>query len=234
MTLCLAGIYDNGAGAILAADKMTGLSVRRGNVTEPELVKQEREDTYKIKMLTDDIAVITAGDGDWTDALIRDIQKKIHIHKNIKFFKVLKISLATFRQHYLDLILRQELMPLGFESFDDYHRKALQYDRQRIEQIDLRLKAFNVPIDIALVGKGENGYEIQEIDAPGTSQIIRYGFTALGNGKNYALPVLADTYYPTMNRKQATAILKKAKVEGEKDPSVGEKTDWVYLPIETE
>ncbi|SRR6266702_1418513 len=229
MTLCIAALYDDGKGVAINADKLTQVQIKNEHNEDVILTRVERDDTDKIRMLTNDIALIAAGDGGWSDLLVEDIKRSIHPSQ--KFSNVLKTAVAIYHKHVEAKAVEQVLMPLGFSSLKDYLRHTTNYPPQTIEVINKQLDDFRFPTDIAIAGKGEDGYEVHNIDWPGISQIARYGFTAVGKGQLLALPMLSEKYYRTMSKAEVVKILTEAKIAAEADEEiVGKRTDWVFLP----
>jgi len=226
MTICIAALYENGKGCVLASDQMTTAHFPIGYEFENEEVKK----IVKVRETT--VAyLLTAGDVLFANEILEAVRKDV----DEKGVTATPIIAELFRQHYQNVrrqrIIRNELEPRGLaiKSYYDGHQRLVQ---PVVMMIDNALKSYNPRTELIVAGLGEAYCSVFSIMNPGNLFCHdAIGFAAVGSGGPHALYSLIESgYKKSMDAKTVCELVEKAKKRSEVAPGVGKGTEILSVP----
>ncbi len=226
MTICIAALYENGKGCVLASDQMTTAHFPIGYEFENEEVKKiikVRETTVAYLLL--------AGDVLFANEILEAVRKDV----DAKGITSTPIIAESFRQHYQNVrkqhIFRTELEPRGLtlDTFYQGHQRLLL---QVVMLIDNALKIGNPKTELIIAGFGESCCSIFSIINPGDLFCHdAIGFVAVGSGAPHAVYSLIESgYKKSMDAQTVYTLVEKAKHRSEVAPGVGRGTEITSIP----
>lgn len=227
MSIILAGLYDDGAGVVMVADKgRTGINPDGTEVTF------ELKDVSKIKKINDNLYVLLAGDTAITIPFY-DYLKEIKPNTTLDRVK----ELAT--EKYLSLkktdLEERVLNHFGYKTLDDF-KKDKTATEKFISQLNWRIMTHATDFDCIIVAKEKGSYSINVLSDfhSGTFKKQDMGHFAGGYGKvsQQIMPVLRDTLRQDMTKQQVEKILVEAMKHGRSlSPKyIGKTPDVKTLP----
>lgn len=226
MTVILAGICENGKGAIIVADRQRTLDDPR----LPQGTKLESNEIVKIKKLNNYVYLATSGtENYWTEVLLN---AKREIGEKDKPKKVKAILLKHYRILHQEWLTATVLVPLGYSSFTDYNTRCnKELPPQRIEQIDCRLaKSIGIG-EMIIVCRETESYQIYGLQDPGLFKLASFGHAVTGSGTLYVGDKLSSEHKLSMSQDELRRLLLDCKEMAEQDPGVGKLTQEVSLSI---
>jgi hypothetical protein len=225
MTICIAALFENGKGCILASDQMTTAHFPIGYEFENEEVKKI------IKVRGTAVAhVLTAGDVLFANEVLEAVRKNI----DEKGITATPIIAELFRCHYQNLrrqhIIRSELEPRGL-TLDSYYQGQQRFLPMIVQLIDNALKTGNPRTELIVAGLCESSCSIFSIVNPGDLFCHdAIGFMAIGSGAPHAVYSLIESEYKkSMDEKTVLELVKKAKLRSEVAPGVGRGTEILSI-----
>src|SRR4030042_6012620 len=221
MTICIAALYENGKGCVLASDQMTTAHFPIGYEFENEEVK-------KIIRVSDTTSayVLTAGDVIVAHEVLAGVRRDV-VAKSITATPVIA---ELFRQHYQNVrkqhIVRNELEPRGL-TLDSYYQSQQRLFPPIVQFIDNALRTGNPRTELIVVGLCESAFSIFSIVNPGDLFCQdAIGFTAIGSGAPHAVYSLIESgYKKSMDEHTVHELVEKAKRRSEVAPGVGRGTE---------
>jgi len=226
MTICIAALYENGKGCVLASDQMTTAHFPLGYEFENEEIKK----IIKVRETT--VAyLLSAGDVLFANEVLEAVRKDV----DSKGITVTPIIAELFRQHYQNVrkqhIIRNELEPRGLtlDSFYAAHQRLLP---QLVMMLDTALKMANPRTELVVAGFSESCCSIFSIVNPGDLFCHdAIGFAAVGSGGPHAVYSLIESgYKKSMDAKTVYELVEKAKHRSEVAPGVGRGTEIISVP----
>ncbi|TAL14785.1 hypothetical protein EPN95_01755 [Patescibacteria group bacterium] len=224
MTIIIAGLYENGKGAVIVGDKLrTG-----SHPLDKEEVLIERDDITKIYKLNNQVTVATSGDMEMWGEILKDIHEAVK--DNDDFPKVRTIIERIYHKHFSRF--QWSRMPgfLGFTDMEDYLKRGPKIMSQaQIDSLNARFINTVASGEMILVGKGKEKYEIYALSDPG---IFKYGSMSsalTGSGMPYANRYFNENYRADMSMEEVKTVLLEAKKLAEADKNVGSMTDVKIL-----
>ena len=161
MTICIAALYENGKGCVLASDQMTTAHFPIGYEFENEEVKK----IIKVR----EVAVaylLFAGDVLFANEVLETVRKDV----DTKGITATPIIAELFRQHYQNVrkqhIFRNELEPRGL-TLESYYQGHQRLAQTVVMMIDNALKAANPRTELIVAGFGESSCSVYSIVNPG-------------------------------------------------------------------
>ena len=226
MTVCIAALYDSGAGAVLASDHMITASIPIG-------YEFENEETSKIIRLTDDSYALFAGNVLYGDQIMQSSIELIAADglQSVKgIAEQVKNSYAGFRLSYL---VERYLTPRGL-TMDSYYDRQHNLNARIVEEIDQALSNFDIGVECIVVGPTIAGYGIYTVRNPGVAvRDDAVGFSAIGSGAPHVLySLLGATYRKSLGKEDVKDLISQAKKMSEVAPGVGKQTSIKILPME--
>lgn len=225
MTVCIAALYDNGKGCVLASDQMTTAHFPIG-------YEFENDEVEKIAKVAESISVYAMISGDvlFANEVIEAVRKGV----NSQGITATPVIAELFRKSYQDVrrqrIIRNELEPRGLDipTYYQSHKNLLP---QIVQIIDNAFTRFNPRVEFIVAGRGETACHIFSITNPGDSTCTDpIGYTAIGSGAPHAMYSLTEANYrKSMNKEAVEDLIKKAKERSEVAPGVGKATKIVIV-----
>ena len=225
MTICIAALYENGKGCILASDQMTTAHFPIGYEFENEEVKKI------IKVRDTAVAyVLTAGDVLFANEILEAVRKEV----DEKGITATSMIADLFRQHYQNIrrqrIVQNELEPRGL-SLDSFYQMQQRLFPPIVQFIDNALKTWNPMTELIIAGLCETSCSIFSVINPGNLFCHdAIGFAAIGSGAPHAMYSLIESgYKKSMDKKAVRELVEKAKIRSEVAPGVGKKTEILSI-----
>lgn len=225
MTICIAALYENGKGCVLASDQMTTAHFPIGYEFENEEVKK----IIKVRETTVAYLLI-AGDVLFANEVLEAVRKDV----DAKGTMATPIIAELFRQHYQNVrkqhIFRTELEPRGL-TLDSYYQSQQRLFPPIVQLIDNALKTGNPRTELLVAGLCESSCSIFSIVNPGDLFCHdAIGFMAIGSGAPHAVYSLIESgYKKSMDEHTVHELVEKAKLRSEVAPGVGKGTEILNI-----
>lgn len=226
MTICIAALYENGKGCVLASDQLTTAHFPIGYEFENEEVKKivKVRDTAVAYMLS-------AGDVLFANEVLESVRGKA----NTEGITATPVIAELFRQCYQEVrrqhIIRHELEPRGL-TIEQYYQVQQRLIKEIVMMIDSALKNNNPRTELIIAGFGEESCSVFSIVNPGDLFCHNaLGFAAVGSGSPHAMYSLIESgYKKSMDEKTVYKLVEKAKQRSEVAPGVGGGTEMISIP----
>lgn len=226
MTVCIAALYENGKGAVLASDHMITASIPIG-------YEFENDETSKIYALNDDAYVLSAGNVLFGDQIVQSSRITIaeeslgHVRD---MADIVKTKYQTFRLAHIE---DNYLTPRGL-TLESYYGRQATLNPVIVQMIDEAMVKVDMGVELILVGPTGTGYGIYLITNPGTSHCLdAIGFCAIGSGAPHVTySLLGATYKKSLGKSDVRDLVIRAKEISEVAPGVGKETSVEVLPKE--
>lgn len=223
MTVCIAALYDNGCGYVLASDLMTTARFPIG-------YEFEREDVEKIVRVIDSacVYILISGDVLFANEVIEDARRKAkaeNIKETAAIAESIRSSYQVVRRKH---IVRNELEARGLD-INTYYQSQQRLLAPIVQMIDNAFKAFNPRVEFIVAGKDESSCHIFTIMNPGDLTCNDcIGYAAIGTGAPHAIYSLIESNYKkSLDKETVEKLLKKAKQRSEVAPGVGTGTKMI-------
>lgn len=226
MTVCIAALYENGKGAVLASDHMITANIPIG-------YEFENDETSKIYALNDDTYVLSAGNVLFGDQIIQSSRKTIAV-ENLEYVRemadIVKTKYQTFRLSHIE---DNYLTPRGL-TLESYYGRQATLNPVIVQMIDEAMVKVDIGVELILVGPTGTGYSIYVITNPGMATCVdAIGFTAIGSGSPHvAYSLLGAKYKKSLGKSDVRDLVIRAKEISEVAPGVGKETSVEVLPKE--
>ena len=149
MTICIAALYENGKGCVLASDQMTTARFPIGYEFENEEIKK----IIKVRETTVSY-LLSAGDVLFANEVLEAVRKDV----DEKGITATPVIAELFRRHYQTVrkqhIIRHELEPRGL-TLDLYYQAHQKLVQAVVMMIDNALKTGNPRTELIVTGFGE-------------------------------------------------------------------------------
>lgn len=218
MTICIAALYDNCSGCVMASDQMTTAHF-------PIAYEFESDEVEKIVHVGDFTYVLIAGDVLFANEIIKATRRQ-YGDRNIEAMDALveaaRQSYQTVRKQHL---IQTELEARGLD-LNSYYQGQQKLLPGLVQTIDLAFRTYNPGVDLIIAGKDNSGCHIYTIQNPGESRCHDpIGFAAIGTGGPHAIYSLIEgKYKKSLSREKADELVRKAKERSEVAPGVGKGT----------
>ena len=227
MTVCIAALYNDGKGAVLASDKMITAHIPIG-------YEFEHEENFKIQAVSGSSSVwaLLSGDVLSGQEILNSAQEMIRQKgDDVSSSTAAEIIRSAYQQTRLKIIIHREIEPRGLD-IASFYANHQQLSPQIVQFIDQTLSTFDLGVQIIVVGLNENVYTIHTILNPGNiheNSII--GHSAIGSGSPHALySLIEDKYTSSLNEESVIELVKRAKRRSEVAPGVGKETTVKVIP----
>ena len=231
MTVCIAALYGDGAGAVLASDRM---------VTAHIPIGYEFEHSEKTKIVelggSDSVYALVAGDVLRGNEILNLARMQLIQQGRVTASETAEIVRRAYQQVRLANIAQRELEPRGLD-LNGYYGRHQQLSPQVVQIIDQALCSADLGVSILVAGSNgskEGTHTVHTILNPGTiydNSSIGHG--AIGTGAPHALySLIENSYSASMSRDAVVNLVEQAKKRSEVAPGVGKKTTTVVIPIE--
>ena len=222
LTICIAALYDNGKGVIIAADLMTTAQF-------PISYEFEREDVEKIVQISESVCVyaLISGNVIFANEVIESARKKI-IAEGLKGTAEIAEQLRkSYQKIRLNHIIRNELESRGL-NLDTYYQNQQKLLAPIVQMIDGQLRGWNPRVEFIVVGKDESSCHIYTVINPGDQACQdSIGYVAIGTGAPHAIYSLIESYRKSLNKDAVLKLIELAKKRSEVAPGVGSETKIV-------
>lgn len=226
MTVCIAALYENGKGCVLASDQMTTAHFPIGYEFENDEVKKI------IKVREAAVAyLLFAGDVLFGHEVLEAVRNEAEA----KGITATPIMAELFRQHYQNTrkqhIIRNELEPRGL-TLDSFYQAHQRLAQPIMMMIDKALTAWNPRTELIVAGFGESCCSVYTVVNPGDLFCHdAIGFAAVGSGGPHAVYSLIEAgYKKSMDAKTVYDLVEKAKIRSQVAPGVGRGTAIISVP----
>lgn len=229
MTVCIAALYDNGKGAVLASDHMITANI------PPMAYEFESNAASKIYQLSADSYVLLAGGILHGDSIIRHSQVAIS-HEGHKSVEHLVNTIANeYRVTRLRYIEERYLNPRGL-TLDLYYERQTSLNPGIVQSIDQALLNDNLGVEFLLAGPTGKGFSIYTITNPGIATCVdAIGYGAIGIGAPHVFhSLISAPYRKELGKSEIEKLVRKAKEMSQVSPGVGQQTSIRFLPAEEE
>ena len=225
MTICIAALYENGKGCVLASDQMTTAHFPIGYEFENEEVKKI------VKVRDKTVAyMLIAGDVLFANEVLEAVRKDV----DEKGLTGASVMAELFRQHYQKVrrehIIRSQIEPRGL-SLEEYYKEHQSLMKEVVTMIDRALVTYNTRTELIVAGFDEENCSVFSVMNPGDLFCHdAIGFAAVGSGAPHAVYSLIESEYKkSMDGKAVYELVEKAKHRSEVAPGVGSKTEIISI-----
>ena len=227
MTVCIAALYDNGNGAVLASDHMITANI------PPMAYEFESSEASKIHQLSPNSYVLLAGGILHGDSIIRHSQVVISQEGYQSVEDLANTITNTYKETRMKHIVQRYLNPRGL-TLDQYYDRQTSLNPGIVQSIDQALLNDNLGVDFLLAGPTNIGYSIYMITNPGIATCVdAIGYSAIGIGAPHAVNYLiSNSYKKELGKSEVEGLVKKAKEMSQVSPGVGQQTSTRSLPVE--
>jgi 20S proteasome alpha/beta subunit len=223
MTVCIAALYNNGNGCVLASDQMITAHFPIG-------YEFESPDVEKIVKINDSVCVyiLVSGDVLFANEVIEHARKQITAGKIKDTAIVAEEIRKSYQQIRRNRIIRNELEPRGLD-INMYYQSQQRLLAALVQVIDNAFKTYNPRVEFLVAGKDETSCHIFTIINPGDITCNDpLGYAAIGSGAPHAMYSLIESKYSkSINKENAESLIQKAKERSEVAPGVGKGTKTV-------
>ncbi len=236
MTVCIAALYGDGQGAVLASDKMVTAHIPMGYEFEHQsitkIVPMDGDPGSTFALAAGDVLL---GTEILNIARVR-IQQQLEQQSTITALEIAELVRSTYQQVRLTNIAQRELEPRGLD-LETYYRNNQALTQQIVQIVDQALTQGDIGVEIIVTGPGNTSrYTIHTIGNPG---ILRehtpIGYSAIGSGAPHAMYSLIEaSYESSLNKDKVHNIVSEAKKRSEVAPGVGSGTQMLVIPVEAE
>lgn len=227
MTVCIAALYGDGQGVVMASDRMVTAHIPIG-------YEFEHEEATKIVRLVDTSSthVLLSGDvlrgHEVVDMALGPLTQATPPIAVADIADHVRSCYQTIRRN---CVIQQELEPRGFDlvTFNGMQQQLMP---AIVQIIDQSLSNFDLNVEMLIAGDNATHHTVYSIMNPG---IVRdhspIGHGAIGSGAPHALYSLIEAKYrPSMPKEQVVELVSNAKKRSEVAPGVGEGTSIVTIP----
>lgn len=227
MTVCIAALYDNSKGVVIASDLMTTAHFPIG-------YEFERDDVEKIVKVIKSICVyaLISGDVIFANEVIDTARREIlaeDVKATSEIAEKFRKSYQIVRQSH---IIRNELEPRGL-NFETYYEKQQKLLPVIVQMIDNQLRGWNPRVEFIISGKDESSCHIYTVVNPGDLACQdSIGYVAIGTGAPHAIYTLIESYNKSLKKEEVIELVKLAKKRSEVAPGVGKETKIIVEECE--
>lgn len=226
MTVCIAALYDDGRGVVLASDRMVTAHIPIG-------YEFEHEASTKIVPLIDgSLMVLLSGDVLRGHEVVQMARTMLAEQTGtVTAADTAELIRSCYQEIRRKCIIQTELEPRGLDinAFYNNHQQLMP---QVVQVIDQNLASWDLSVEILVAGANDNNCAIYSVMHPGVvHDHSAIGHGAIGSGAPHALYSLIETEYrASMPKDVVVELVKKAKTRSEVAPGVGSGTTVVTIP----
>ena len=224
MTVCIAALYGDGAGAVLVSDKMVTAHIPIG-------YEFEHGEATKIVKVGENVYALVAGDVLRGNEVLSMARAQLAQRDGATVSDIAETIRGAYQRVRLAMIVHTELEPRGLD-LGSYYSSHQQLLPQVVQIIDQAMTNSNLGIEMLVAGFNGQTHAIFTILNPGTiHNNSPIGHGAIGSGAPHALySLIANSYTASMDRDLVIDLVQKAKKQSEVAPGVGAKTTTVVIP----
>ncbi len=227
MTVCIAALYENGKGAVLASDHMITANI------PPMAFEFESDAASKIHQLTENSYVLLAGGILHGDSILRHAQVDISKGPQALVEDIVGKLTEVYTKVRRSSIEQRFLVPRGL-TLDLYYERQASLNPGIVQSIDQALLYDDLGVEFIVAGPTGSGYSIYIITNPGIATCVDpIGYGAIGIGAPHALnSLISAPYRKELGKSDIEDLVRKAKELSQVSPGVGQQTSVEYLPRE--
>ena len=229
MTVCVAALYGNGEGVILASDRMVTAHIPIGYEFE------HQENTKIIELTgTDSVYVLMAGDVLRGNEILHAARVQLAQRDGgVTAPEAAEIIRQSYQKVRLANVVHRELEPRGLD-LNGFYGRHQQLAPQVVQIIDQAMISAELGVEMLVAGPNGGQHTIHTILNPGTTHDnSSIGHGAIGSGAPHALYSLIEgSYAASLGRDKVLDLVKKAKQRSEVAPGVGKDTTILAVPGE--
>ena len=228
MTVCIAALFQNRSGAVLASDQMVTARIPIG-------YEFEHQEITKIVPISDSPSVYVLAAGDvllGTEILDKAKGQIERLQHTVSASEATELVRAAYQQVRLNKIIQTELEPRGL-SLQDYYNGHQGLAPQVIQIVDEAMSQTDAGVEFIVAGLDEGGYTLHTIENPGVaSNHTPIGYCAIGSGAPHAMYSLIEaSYTQSLERAVVEDLVRRAKTRSEVAPGVGSGTQLVIAEV---
>ena len=228
MTVCIAALYGNRAGAVLASDQMVTAHVPIG-------YEFEHQEITKITRLVESppVYALAAGDVLLSTDILNLSKERARQQHVITAAEVVEILRSTYQELRLLRIAQEELEPRGL-SLNSFYSGNSSIAPAVVQMIDQAMVQKDAGVEFIVAGPGVDGYTIHAVTNPGlASDFTPMGYCAIGSGSPHALYSLIEAQYKqSLGYEDVEKLVRAAKQRSEVAPGVGSLTQVQVVAVE--
>lgn len=226
MTICIAALYDDGKGCVLASDQMTTAHFPIG-------YEFEREDINKIIALNDSRTcyALLSGNTIWGYEIIEATKKEVKSKGITAVDAIADIMRNVYSNNRRMRIVRDEIESRGLD-IATYYQSQQRLQSSIVHMIDTALRTADAGVQFIIAGKGEEAYQLFSITNPG--QLACHdciGYVAIGTGAPHVIYHFIEAgYKKSIGLDAVKELVNKAKERSHVAPGVGTETTLIIMP----
>ncbi len=227
MTVCIAALFDNGKGAVLASDHMITWGI------PPMAYEFESDDVSKIRELGDNSYVLHAGNVFDGDLIVQRSQAQIIEEKLVLAEDIANTIAEVYGNVRLHNLEQRYLRPRGL-TLNGYYAAQLSLNPGMVQEIDEKLANDGIGVEFLIAGPSAFGYSIYTILHPGIATCVdAIGYGAIGVGASHVFhSLISAPYRKDLGKEQVEKFVLEAKEKSQLSPGVGQQTSTRSLPKE--
>lgn len=226
MTVCIAALYDNGEGFILASDQML-------TIHYPMAYEYENEEFEKISRISGTLPIycLSAGYAIFAQEIVDSTRSQIERESISLVDRAANVVRDNYMQYRMQRLVRNELETRGLNltTFYKNHKGLLP---EIVQLIDRTMRTFNLGVEFIIVGCEGSKSHIYTVIHPGEVYCNdSIGYTAIGIGAPHVIyHMIENNYRKSSNKETVAKLVEDAKKRSQVAPGVGEKTTKVIHP----
>lgn len=223
LTICIAALYKDGNGCILASDQMTTAHFPIG-------YEFESEEVGKIVKIIENVHVLISGDVLFANQVIEEAKREIGDDTNKSIAEFAEIVRRSYVKERMTRLAHTVLEPRGL-NLQSYFNLQQRLAMPVVQLIDRAFVEWKTRVELIVVGKDGSGCHIYTIQNPGTLACHNpVGFAAIGTGGPHAVYTLIELKYKkSLSKEQVEKLVKNAKTRSEVAPGVGKETTIISI-----
>ncbi len=235
MTVCIAALYEDGDGVVLASDHMVTTSY-------PMPYEFENDEMSKIHRMSEHAPIFALAAGDLVNgnemldhAQMEVARQEVARENGITADQVAEIVRMCYSSLRLKLAVSLHLEPRGMDH-PTFISNQNNLTPQLAQYLDQAIAQFDIGVELIVAGPTNEKVGIYQIVHPGVIiNATSIGYAAIGSGAPHAIySFIEQPYKQSFNRQEAEAGVQAAKRRSEVAPGVGEKTSTEIVCIAEE
>src|SRR3972149_168422 len=217
MTICIAALFNNGAGCVLVSDQMITAHIPMGY----EFENDEVEKIVKIQG-SGLIHALISGNVLFANEVIDKAKEQIAA----KGVNVVDVATDMLRDSYREVRLmhvsRDELESRGL-TLQTYYQRQQSLFQPLVQILDNALRKYDLGVQFLVAGKSGASCHVYSVTNPGDSVCHdSLGYAVIGSGAPHAMYHLIESgYKKSMSKDDVVKVIKAAKKRSEVAPGVG-------------
>ncbi|MCH7519829.1 MAG: hypothetical protein IH964_12500 [Candidatus Dadabacteria bacterium] len=221
MTVCIALTFEEGAGVVVASDRMT-----TSNYPPIEFEHKRK----KIRKLNDHCAVLSSGDALAPKEILEPAKYNISQRTSSSIQEITDIVKEEYVNYRCKFAEDLYLKPRGITFKEFYNVYVNKWPTGMVGNIDQMIQKEDVGVRFIVAGHDSDKAHIYGLFDPGVSVCWDdLGYAAVGIGEIHAASFITPKYSQDISMSDAKKLILKAKRASEMAPGVGRKTDMAII-----